>query len=131
MAHAAVWYRRDDYERIRSMMDDGPKLPATFDEWERMAKSQLAQTAASGLTLQKVILRIGRPVRRLRRQADLSEGINPFDCALPALEMGWLAVVLLSQERAAQYGLTRGFVVRPRARLGPAELSTWRPRGRR
>jgi hypothetical protein len=37
-------------------MDDGARLPRTFDEWERTAKSQVASAAANGITIEPVIL---------------------------------------------------------------------------
>lgn len=52
----AAWYRREDYQRIREIMDDGDKLPATFDEWEIRAKRQMADAARMGFTLESVIL---------------------------------------------------------------------------
>jgi len=42
MPHCAAWYRREDYDRIRSIMDDGAKFPPTFDEWEETTKEQVA-----------------------------------------------------------------------------------------
>jgi hypothetical protein len=56
MAHFAAWYRREDYDRVRSLMDDGNKLPATFEEWEKTAKSQVAAAAAQGVIIEPVIL---------------------------------------------------------------------------
>src|SRR5262249_12982929 len=50
------WYRRKDYRRIRSIMDDGDEFPKTFDEWERTAKRRLASAAAAGVTIEPVIL---------------------------------------------------------------------------
>jgi hypothetical protein len=57
MSDFAAWYRREDYERIRSIMDDGPKMPATFDEWEQTAKSQLARVAKTGIKIQPITLK--------------------------------------------------------------------------
>jgi hypothetical protein len=56
MPHVAPWYRREDYKRIRSIMDDGSKLPRTFDEWEKVAKAQLASAAKQGVIIKPVIL---------------------------------------------------------------------------
>jgi hypothetical protein len=56
MPHVAPWYRREDYDRIRSIMDDGSKLPPSFDEWERVAKAQLAAAATHGIEIKPVIL---------------------------------------------------------------------------
>jgi hypothetical protein len=56
MPHVAAWYRRQDYERIRKIMDDGDKLPQTFEEWENKAKSRIASAKALGITIIPVIL---------------------------------------------------------------------------
>jgi hypothetical protein len=56
MSHVAAWYRRQDYERIRKIMDDGDKLPRTFEEWENKAKSRIATAKALGITITPVIL---------------------------------------------------------------------------
>jgi hypothetical protein len=34
MADFAAWFRREDYERIREIMEDSDRLPPSFDEWE-------------------------------------------------------------------------------------------------
>jgi hypothetical protein len=57
MSDFAAWYRREDYKRIRTIMDDGSRMPATFNEWEQVATGQLAQAAKAGVTIQPVILR--------------------------------------------------------------------------
>jgi hypothetical protein len=56
MPHVAPWYRREDYARIREIMDDGDGLPATFDDWERAAKDQLTAVVARGIEIKPVIL---------------------------------------------------------------------------
>jgi len=56
MPHVAPWYRREDYARVREIMDDGDRLPPTFDEWERVAKDHLARVAANGIEIKPVIL---------------------------------------------------------------------------
>lgn len=37
-----VWYRREDYDRIRLMVDDPDNFPDGFDEWLDLANRQLA-----------------------------------------------------------------------------------------
>jgi hypothetical protein len=56
MPHVAAWFRREDYERIRAIMDDGDKPPPAFDDWEMKAKEQLSQAAAAGVTIKPVIV---------------------------------------------------------------------------
>jgi hypothetical protein len=56
MPHVAPWYRREDYDRVREIMDDGDRLPPTFDEWERVANDQLATAAANGIEIKPVIV---------------------------------------------------------------------------
>jgi len=48
------WYRRKDYKRIRSIMDDADQFPETFDEWEKTAERRLA--AEAGVSIQPVML---------------------------------------------------------------------------
>src|SRR5262249_48343984 len=36
--HVALWFRREDYQRIRQVMDDGDGYPAEFDAWEARAR---------------------------------------------------------------------------------------------
>jgi hypothetical protein len=55
MTDFANWYRREDYERIREIMDDGDKMPRTFDEWEANAKRGIARAAAMGVTLKTIV----------------------------------------------------------------------------
>lgn len=52
----AGWYRREDYERIRLMMDDPDNFPETFDEWSKLAEGQLARFIAQGMPVEKVII---------------------------------------------------------------------------
>jgi hypothetical protein len=52
----APWYVREDYDNIRKVMDDGDKLPPTYDEWEKLAKSQVADIARGGTVIKPVIL---------------------------------------------------------------------------
>lgn len=56
MPHFAAWFRRKDYQRIRQIMDDGDGFPPAFDEWEKLAKSQVAGAAAHGVVIKPVIL---------------------------------------------------------------------------
>jgi hypothetical protein len=46
MPRAAAWFRREDYQRVRQIMDDSDKFPVDFDAWERRAKGQLEWKAA-------------------------------------------------------------------------------------
>jgi hypothetical protein len=55
-AHVAPWYRREDYERVQTIMDDGNKLPPAFDDWEKKAKEQLSQAAAAGIAIKPVVV---------------------------------------------------------------------------
>jgi hypothetical protein len=56
MTDFAPWFRRKDYNRVREIMDDGDKFPTTFDDWEVLAKSQMARAAAAGITINPIIL---------------------------------------------------------------------------
>ena len=47
MADFAAWFRREDYERIREIMEDRDRLPPSFDEWELLAKSRVANRSVT------------------------------------------------------------------------------------
>jgi hypothetical protein len=48
MADFAAWFRREDYGRIREIMEDSDRLPPSFDEWELLAKSRVAKAKRDG-----------------------------------------------------------------------------------
>lgn len=56
MADFAHWYCREDYERIRQIMNDGGELPKTFDAWERGAKRSLSHAKENGFIFQQIRL---------------------------------------------------------------------------
>lgn len=41
-AIGVAWFRREDYPRIREIMDDRDTMHVTFDEWEKNAERKLA-----------------------------------------------------------------------------------------
>jgi hypothetical protein len=56
MKDFAAWFRREDYDHIREIMEDGYRLPASFDEWEQLAKSQVANAKRNGVILKPIML---------------------------------------------------------------------------
>jgi len=56
MPHFAVWFRHEDYQRIRQIMDDRDKFPPEFDAWETRAKGQMEEAKRHGLVITPVIL---------------------------------------------------------------------------
>jgi len=56
MPHFAAWFRREDYQRIRQIMDDSDKFPPEFDAWETRAKGQMEEAKRHGLVITPVIL---------------------------------------------------------------------------
>lgn len=42
------WYARQDYERIRELVEDGHNLPRSYDQWLRSAETDEKQLAKSG-----------------------------------------------------------------------------------
>ena len=56
MLHFAAWYRREDYQRIREIMLDGPTFPAEFEVWEKTAQKQLVDAKAQGVDTVSIIL---------------------------------------------------------------------------
>jgi hypothetical protein len=53
MADFAAWFRREDYERIREIMEDSDRLPPSFDEWQLLAKSRVAKAKRDGIIRNK------------------------------------------------------------------------------
>jgi hypothetical protein len=56
MQHIAPWYRPEDYPLIRKIMDDGAKMPDTFEKWKDAAERQLTEADAQGVIAKTVIL---------------------------------------------------------------------------
>jgi hypothetical protein len=56
MPHVAPWYRREDYERFREIMEDGDRFPADFDEWEKAALKELSDVKREGITIEPVLI---------------------------------------------------------------------------
>jgi hypothetical protein len=54
MADFVLWPSRENYQRFREIMDDGDKLPITFDEWEKNAKRHVAHAKKQGVTIKRV-----------------------------------------------------------------------------
>ena len=56
MEHVAPRYRSEDYARIREIMDDGKKMPASFLGWKEAADRQLAVAKAGGVVTKRVTI---------------------------------------------------------------------------
>jgi hypothetical protein len=56
MPHYAAYDRREDYPRIREVMEDGARFPAEFDVWESTAKRQLSEVRQQGINLQPITI---------------------------------------------------------------------------
>jgi hypothetical protein len=56
MPHVAPWFRREDYDRVREIMEDGNRFPLAFEKWEGTAKAQVEEAARHGVTIKPVIL---------------------------------------------------------------------------
>jgi hypothetical protein len=52
-----VWFRREDYDRIRLIVDDPDNFPDSFDEWLDLADRQFAHwLRATNVRVEKVII---------------------------------------------------------------------------
>jgi len=51
-----AWYREDDYPRILEIMEDAKVLPATFKQWEQIAKQTESEGEMRGLTVVRAII---------------------------------------------------------------------------
>ena len=56
MTYLATWYRREDYELIVTIMDDGDEFPRTFEEWEQTALHQMVSMRNRGADIKQVII---------------------------------------------------------------------------
>lgn len=50
------WYSRDDYARIKVAMEDGDRLPATFDTWLAAAERVVRELESDGQLVVKAHL---------------------------------------------------------------------------
>jgi len=46
-----VWYKREDYDRIRSICDDGDHFHATYDEWLEEAEACRKHLEGEGIKI--------------------------------------------------------------------------------
>lgn len=53
-----VWYKEDQYDRIRESCEDGSNLPKTFAEWLSKANEGVEYFKSQGKTIRKVTLDI-------------------------------------------------------------------------
>lgn len=53
---AITWYRREDYFKIRLIMEDAAVLPETFDAWHAKATERYDALVKEGLVMKKVII---------------------------------------------------------------------------
>jgi hypothetical protein len=49
-----AWYRREEWEKLRSLSADGDKLEKTYDEWLKLAEKTVGQLKGQGVTANKV-----------------------------------------------------------------------------
>ena len=49
-----AWYRKEQWERLRSVSSDRDGLETTFEEWEEMAKRRFNELRIAGQTVEKV-----------------------------------------------------------------------------
>lgn len=56
MLTGIVWYRREDYDRLKALFPDGSKLPDTFEEWLAKAQEVLATLVAADVCVEKAYI---------------------------------------------------------------------------
>jgi hypothetical protein len=54
MVIAIVWYRPEQWQRVRDIATDADELEASYAEWLQMAEEKLKQLLSSGLRVEKV-----------------------------------------------------------------------------
>ena len=50
------WYHEADYNALREMFDDGPRLSATYEQWLEIAEGLYEHLKESGVLLEKVYI---------------------------------------------------------------------------
>ncbi len=45
---ALVWYKEDDWARLKEMFTDGHMLPVTYDDWLKRAEAMLEEISGQG-----------------------------------------------------------------------------------
>jgi hypothetical protein len=54
MVMAIVWYRPDQWQRVRDVSTDAEELELTYTEWLRLAEERFKEIQSSGLRVEKV-----------------------------------------------------------------------------
>ncbi len=52
----APFFRREDYELMRIVVDEPERMPENYDDWLKTAEEQLAQAIANGMQVEKVFI---------------------------------------------------------------------------
>jgi hypothetical protein len=50
------WYKREDFDALRSWFTDGGKFPKTYDEWLRAAEMRESQLRANGTRVVRALI---------------------------------------------------------------------------
>jgi len=53
---AIAWYHRDDYAKIKVLMDDGEVLPESYDAWLRQVESIVRIEQSRGSSVLKAVI---------------------------------------------------------------------------
>jgi hypothetical protein len=51
-----VWYRQKDYDRLLTMFEDAHKLPRTYEDWLKWAKTDEQRVRKSGTWVVRAII---------------------------------------------------------------------------
>jgi len=55
---AVPWWREQDYERVRAMMNADDHFPERFEEWVEIAERQSAEFIAEGVAVERVVVNL-------------------------------------------------------------------------
>jgi hypothetical protein len=50
------WYRKDDYDVLRGLFEDGHNLPLTYEAWEQQANAFSSRMASRGVVIIKAYI---------------------------------------------------------------------------
>ena len=51
-----VWFTSDDYDAIKSLAPQDPKLPDAFDDWLKLATDEITELGIQGIAFRTVII---------------------------------------------------------------------------
>ncbi len=74
MVIAIVWYRPEQWQRVRDVATDSEKLEESYGEWLQLAESKLAELKSRGYRVEKVDVDSEKLIRWCNEQGVENDG---------------------------------------------------------